>query len=139
MGSIEVLETAVDAFCAESIQELTASEALTVLARLEVVQRRLSASGLGLVSKVTAQASPVELGGTSYADVLSRRLHLSKSAARRRIADAEQLAPRQALTGEVLAPQLPNVAEALCRGESVRSMYESFAASLIDYRSWWTR
>ncbi|MGH3956033.1 MAG: DUF222 domain-containing protein, partial [Mycobacterium sp.] len=94
MGSIEVLEAAVDAFCAESIQELTASEALTVLARLEVVQRRLSASGLGLVSKVTAQASPVELGGTSYADVLSRRLHISKSAARRRIADAEQLAPR---------------------------------------------
>ncbi|TDZ86057.1 hypothetical protein DE4585_01380 [Mycobacteroides salmoniphilum] len=117
MGSIGVLETAVDAFCAESIQELTASEALTVLARLEVVQRRLSASGLGLVPKVTAQASPVELGGTSYADVLSRRLHISKSAARRRIADAEQLAPRQALTGEVLAPQLPNVAEALCRGE----------------------
>ncbi|MGH3953451.1 MAG: HNH endonuclease signature motif containing protein [Mycobacterium sp.] len=117
MGSIGVLETAVDAFCAESIQELTASEALTVLARLEVVQRRLSASALGLVSKVTAQASPVELGGTSHADVISRRLHISKGAARRRIADAEQLASRQALTGEVLAPVLPNVAEALCRGD----------------------
>ncbi|TDZ95577.1 13E12 repeat family protein [Mycobacteroides salmoniphilum] len=117
MRSVGVLEAAVDAFCAESIQELTASEALTVLARLEVVQRRLSAHGLGLVPKVTGQASPVELGGTSHADVLSRRLHLSKGAARRRIGDAEQLASRQALTGEVLAPVLPNVAEALRRGD----------------------
>ncbi|MFA4080165.1 HNH endonuclease signature motif containing protein [Mycobacteroides salmoniphilum] len=117
MSSIGVLEAAIDAFCAESIQELTASEALTVLARLEVVQRRLSCSGLGLVPKVTAQASPIELGGTSFPDVISRRLHISKGAARRRIADAEQLAPRRALTGEVLAPQLPNVAEAFRRGE----------------------
>ncbi|MUM19360.1 DUF222 domain-containing protein, partial [Mycobacteroides sp. CBMA 326] len=117
MRSVEVLEAAVDAFCAESIEGLTAAEALTVLARLEVVQRRLSASALGLVPKVTAQASPVELGGTSYLDVLSRRLHISRGAARRRIADAEQLAPRRALTGEVLAPQLPNVAAAFGRGE----------------------
>ncbi|MFA4082474.1 HNH endonuclease signature motif containing protein [Mycobacteroides salmoniphilum] len=117
MGSIAVLEAAVDAFCAESIQELTAAEALTVLARVEVVQRRLSAHGLGLVPKVTSQASPVELGGTSYADVLSLRLHIGKGAARRRIGDAEQLAPRRALTGEVLAPQLPNVAAALSRGD----------------------
>ncbi|CPV17403.1 Uncharacterised protein [Mycobacteroides abscessus] len=37
MGSITVLEAAVDAFCAESIEDLTAGEALAVLARLEVV------------------------------------------------------------------------------------------------------
>ncbi len=117
MGSIEVLEAAIDAFCAVSREGLTAADALTLMARLEVAQRRLSASALGLVPKVTAQASPVELGGTSYADVLSRRLHISRSAARRRIADAEQLAPRQALTGEVLAPVLPNLAEALRRGD----------------------
>ncbi|BAX99073.1 hypothetical protein MSTE_03775 [Mycobacteroides stephanolepidis] len=72
MSSIGVLEAAVDALCTESIQELTASEALTVPARLEVVQRRLSAGGLGLVPKVTARASPVELGGTSYADMCYR-------------------------------------------------------------------
>ncbi|MFD6196868.1 HNH endonuclease signature motif containing protein [Mycobacteriaceae bacterium NPDC060252] len=117
MSSIEVLEAAIDAFCAESRDGLTAANALTLMARLEVGQRRLSASALGLVSKVTAQASPIELGGTSHADVLSRRLHISRGAARRRIADAEQLAPRRALTGEVLAPVLPNVAEALRRGD----------------------
>nr|WP_232785670.1 13E12 repeat family protein [Mycobacteroides chelonae] len=82
MSSIEVLEASVDAFCAESV-EMTASEAVTVMARLEVVQRRLSSRGTGLIPMVTSQASPVELGGTSYADVLSRRLHISKGAARR--------------------------------------------------------
>ncbi|KPG50771.1 DUF222 domain-containing protein, partial [Mycobacteroides immunogenum] len=59
----------------------------------------------------------VELGGTSFPDVLSRRLHVGKGAARRRIADAEQLAPRRAITGEQLAPQLPCTAEALGRGD----------------------
>ncbi|MFT8181414.1 DUF222 domain-containing protein, partial [Mycobacteroides chelonae] len=96
---------------------MSAAETLVVLARLEVVQRRLGAAGLGLVPRVITQASPVELGGTSHADVLSRRLHISKGAARRRIADAEQLAPRRAVTGEVLAPVLPNVAAAFARGE----------------------
>nr|WP_286151081.1 MULTISPECIES: DUF222 domain-containing protein [unclassified Mycobacterium] len=117
MSSIGVLEAAVDAFCAESHDGLTAAEALTLTARLEVVQRRLSAYGLGLIPKVTAQASPIELGGTSHADVLSRRLHISRGAARRRIGDAEQLVPRRALTGEALAPRLPKVAAALSRGD----------------------
>ncbi|SIJ78498.1 Conserved protein of uncharacterised function possible rep13e12 repeat protein [Mycobacteroides abscessus subsp. bolletii] len=59
----------------------------------------------------------MELGGTSYAEVLSRRLHMGKGAARRRIADAEQLAPRRVITGEQLAPQLPHTAQALGRGD----------------------
>jgi len=117
MGSIEVVEAAVDVFCADSVDEFTAAEALTVLARLEVAQRRLSARGVCLIPKVTGEASPIELGGTSFPDVLSRRLHISKGAARRRIADAQQLAPRRAITGEVLEPQLPCTAEALGRGD----------------------
>ncbi|CPV67339.1 protein of uncharacterised function DUF222 [Mycobacteroides abscessus] len=117
MSSIGVLGAAVDAFCAESIEDLTAGEALAVLARLEVVQRRLASRGLGLISAVTGKASPVELGGTSYAEVLSRRLHMGKGAARRRIADAEQLVPWRTITGEQLAPVLPNVAGALERGD----------------------
>ncbi len=88
-----------------------------MLERVEVVQRRLSAKALGLVPALVTQCSPVELGGTSFPDVIARRLHISKGAARRRIADAAQLAPRCALTGEKLAPMLPNVAAALRVGE----------------------
>ncbi|MDO3321788.1 DUF222 domain-containing protein [Mycobacteroides abscessus subsp. massiliense] len=49
--------------------------------------------------------------------MLSRRLHMGKGAARRRIADAEQLVPWRTITGEQLAPVLPNVAGALERGD----------------------
>ncbi|SLF23906.1 Uncharacterised protein [Mycobacteroides abscessus subsp. bolletii] len=45
MRSIGVVEAAVDAFCAESIEDLTAGAALAVLTRLEVVQRRLFSRG----------------------------------------------------------------------------------------------
>ncbi|BBZ83207.1 hypothetical protein MABM_31230 [Mycobacteroides abscessus] len=42
---------------------------------------------------------------------------MGKGAARRRIADAEQLVPRRAITGEQLAPQLPHTAQALGRAD----------------------
>ena len=117
MGSIGVLEAAVDAVCADTLDGLSNPELLAVLARVEVAQRRLtSASHVG-VAQLVRQASPVELGGTSFPDVLSRRLHISKGAARRRIADAQQLGPRRAITGEVLEPQLPRTSEALGRGD----------------------
>ncbi len=117
MGSIEVLEAAVDAVCADTLDGLSNAELLAVLARVEVVQRRLTSASLTGIAQLVRQASAVELGGTSFPDVLSRRLHIGKGAARRRIADAQQLAPRRAITGEVLEPQLPCTAEALGRGD----------------------
>ncbi len=117
MSSVEVLEAAADAVCSDMFDGLSDPEVLSVLARLEVVERRLMSVSHNGVAQLVRHGSPVELGGTSHADVLSRRLHISKGSARRRIGDAEQLASRQALTGEVLAPQLPNVAEALRRGD----------------------
>ncbi|OHU62242.1 hypothetical protein BKG85_11760 [Mycobacteroides chelonae] len=56
-----MLEAAVDAFCADAVDALSAAETLVALARLEVVQRRLGAAGLGLVPRVITQASPVGL------------------------------------------------------------------------------
>ncbi|OHU30738.1 hypothetical protein BKG76_03145 [Mycobacteroides franklinii] len=117
MSSIGVLEAAVDAVCADTLDGLSNAEVLAVLARVEVAQRRLLSASHAGIAQLVRQASPVELGGTSFPDVLSRRLHISRGAARRRIADAQQLAPRRALTGEVLEPQLPRTAEALGRGD----------------------
>ncbi|QCH23024.1 hypothetical protein DSM43276_01270 [Mycobacteroides salmoniphilum] len=117
MSSVEVLEAAIDAVCSDAVDGLNNPELLSVLARLEVTQRRLMSVSHRGIAQLVQRGTPVELGGTSYADVIARRLHIGKGAARRRIADAEQLAPRRALTSEVLAPQLPNVAAALSRGD----------------------
>ena len=64
-----------------------------------------------------ADAPVAELGETSVAAALSTLLRISKSEAHRRIREAADLAPRRALTGEVLEPLLPCTAAAQARGQ----------------------
>ena len=110
---------------------LTAPQALTVKDRLEMVSRRQAAVDHRLTHQLTSQASPVELGGTSWTDVLSNRLRIGRGEARRRLDEADDLAPRTTLTGEPLAPALPNVAAAQAAGtigaEHVRIVRRFFA------------
>jgi len=67
-----------------SFDALTAPRALTVKDRLEMVSRRQAAVHHRLTHQLTPQASPVELGGTSWTDVLSNRLRIGRGEARRR-------------------------------------------------------
>jgi hypothetical protein len=54
--------------------------------------------------------------GASLPTALANRLHITKAEAGRRIADAEDLSERRALTGEPLAPQLSATATAQRQG-----------------------
>ncbi|MBA0045043.1 HNH endonuclease signature motif containing protein [Mycobacteroides sp. LB1] len=137
MHSIDALKVAASEAAAESFDGLSCSEKLLTLAKLEEVQRQLLSVSHTLTAGIVAQGSPIELGGTSFPDVLSRKLHISKSVARRRIGDSEQLGPRQALNGEPLAPMLPSVADALRRGEVgeehvriVRGFFDKLASAV---------
>ena len=47
-----------------------------------------------MIARLAAEASPVALGATSLAEVLWRRLRISRAEARRRIAEAADLGPR---------------------------------------------
>ena len=49
--------------------------------------------------------------------MLATKLRISKQEARRRVKQAELLGPRQAITGEPLAPTLANTAAAQARGQ----------------------
>jgi Domain of unknown function (DUF222) len=114
-----------------SFDALSAPQALTVKDRLEMLSRRQAAVDHRLTHQLTSQASPVELGGTSWTDVLSNRLRIGRGEARRRLDEADDLGPRTALTGEPLAPVLPNVAAAQAAGtigaEHVRIIRRFFA------------
>jgi hypothetical protein len=114
-----------------SFDALSAPEVLAVKDRLETVNRRQAAVDHRLTQHLTSQASPVELGGKSWTDVLSNRLRIGRGVARRRLDEAEDLGPRIAMTGEVLAPLLPNVAAAQAAGqigdEHVRIIRRFFA------------
>ncbi len=100
-----------------SFTALTAPEVLVVQTRLEKGYRSQPAIDHRLIHQLISQSTPTELGANSWPKVLSEALHISKGEAKRRIKQAELLGPRTALTGESLAPKLPNVAAAQARGE----------------------
>ena len=64
-----------------------------------------------MINQLGAQAGEEELGGTLRC-ALADRLRITKAEAGRRIAEAEDLGERRALTGEPLAPQLTATAAA---------------------------
>ena len=114
---------------------------LDIKDRLECGYRRQATVDHRLTRELTCQASPIDLGGKSFTDVLSTRLRISKDEARRRLQEAEDLAPRTALGGQPLEPRLPNTAAAQARGdigaEHVRIIRKFFAGlpAHIDYES----
>jgi hypothetical protein len=67
-------------------------------------------------------------------------LNLSPAEAGPRVTYATQLAPRRALTGEILAPVLPNTAAALAAGEigpaQVRVISEPIGRSYTTTHGW---
>jgi Domain of unknown function (DUF222) len=107
----DVLDADAERLCALSFDVLTTPERLRALERLERVARRLRAPGHTLINQLDAQAGDEELGGT-LRSALADRLRITKAEAGRRIAEAEDLGERRALTGEPLAPQLTATAAA---------------------------
>jgi hypothetical protein len=116
-AAYDELDAAFDKLMALSLDGLTHSELLGLLDRRERLARRLPATSHAIINRLAAEADPNVLGGTSLADVLAMRLRISKTEARRRIRHAELFGSRRALTGEPLAPALPNVAASQQRGE----------------------
>jgi hypothetical protein len=129
--SLDRFEAAQAEVAALAFDALTAPEVLTVKDRLETVSRRQAAVDHRLTHQLTSRASPVELGGKSWTDVLSNRLRIGRGEARRRLEEADTLGPRTAMTGEPLQPVLPNAAAAQAAGtigaEHVRIIRRFFA------------
>ena len=111
----DALDAVVDRLCDLSFDVFTTPEFLRGLERLEAVTRRLRTPQHALINHLAAQGTPEELGGKLPA-ALADRLRITKADANRRIAEAQDLGPRQALTGEPLAPTLTATAAAQCAG-----------------------
>jgi Domain of unknown function (DUF222) len=109
--AFDLLDVALDRVCELSFDVLTTPERLRALERLERGARRMRAPQHALINQLDAQAGEAELGVTLRC-ALADRLRITKSEASRRIADAEDLGERRALTGEPLAPRLSHTAAA---------------------------
>src|SRR5271167_4302139 len=95
---------------------LTTPERLALLQTCEKVRRWLPAVEHPLINQLSTQADPAELGG-KLAPALANRLRITRAEASRRIHEAADLGPRQALNGEPLAPLLPATADAQRNGD----------------------
>jgi Domain of unknown function (DUF222) len=100
---------------AHSYDALTTPERLTYLDKLELEARRLVVPGHELINQLAGQAGPEELGG-KLSHVLADRLRITRGEANRRVAEAADLGPRCALTGEPAPPLLSGTAAAQRQG-----------------------
>ncbi|BBX61901.1 hypothetical protein MSAS_10750 [Mycobacterium saskatchewanense] len=107
----EALHAAVTRILEHSYDALTCPERLVLLERLEVEGRRLRVPGHQLLNQLGEQADPEQLGGR-LSHVLADRLGLTRAEAARRVAEAADLGPRRALTGQPLPPLLEATAAA---------------------------
>jgi hypothetical protein len=105
-------EAAYDALLAAALrcaainrEALTQQQHLTLLDRAQTVRRTLPALDHDSINQLAEHATPEELGGP-LARVLADRLRIRRGEAARRIAEAADLGPRRALTGEPLPPRL---------------------------------
>jgi hypothetical protein len=107
----DALHDAVSDVLELSFDVLTTPECLASLQRLETETRRLPVAGHALINQLSRQASETELGG-KLAHALANRLRISRAEAGRRIHEADDLGPRQSVTGEPLPPRLAATAAA---------------------------
>jgi len=84
---------------------------------IESVSRMVYSVVLDAVAELESRNIAVSAGLRRTTELLAGMLNLSPTEAGSRVAHAGQLAPRRALTGEVLAPVLPETAAALAAGE----------------------
>jgi Domain of unknown function (DUF222) len=130
------LDADLDRLCELSFDVLTTPERLWALECLERASRRPRAPQHSIINQLGAQAGEQELGGT-LRSALADLLRITKADAGRRIAEAEDLGERRALTGEPLAPQLAATAAAQRDGligdkhvEVIRSFFAHLPAEV---------
>jgi hypothetical protein len=139
--ALALIEDGYAMLAAQSFDTYTHPELLAAQSRLEALAWKHPSILHTLLARLAAQTSPVELGAKSWTDVLSNRLRISRAEARRRLDDANDLGPRTALSGQPLAPALPNVAAAQAAGtigaEHVRVIRRFFAdlPAAVDYQT----
>ena len=99
---------------------------------IESVSRMVYSVMLDTVAELDSRSIAATAGFRDTKQLLAGMLNLSPTEAGTRVAHAAQLASRRTLTGEVLAPLLPNTAEALAAGEigpaQVRVITETMGA-----------
>ncbi|WP_330218628.1 DUF222 domain-containing protein, partial [Mycolicibacterium chubuense] len=100
----------------EVCDTLSHRELVELLAEVTTVLRTVPALEHRVLARLTAETEPRRLGESSWKTVLTTALRVSDREAKRRLAHAASLGPRQALTGEPMAPVWEATAAAQSQG-----------------------
>ena len=116
MAVVEQFRAAAAELLDLQLDALGVPELFAVLDATETVRCQIPVVEHQAINKIAAQATPEQIGG-SLKKTLAARLRIRPGEARRRIADAEMLGARTALTGEQLPPLWSATAAAQRAGE----------------------
>jgi uncharacterized protein DUF222/HNH endonuclease len=109
-NAFDALDDAVAAIVELNFDKYDPAVRLRALERLETIRRQQVVAGHDIIAGL-ANEDRAEIGGPVH-KVVADWLRISCAEARRRLRDAQQLAPRVSLTGQTLPPQLPATAAA---------------------------
>src|SRR6185312_3689738 len=113
------------------IEPLTAradTELLAEMRELEAELCRVQFRQLQVLAELNSRNVPGQLGLRGLADLIAAQVRCTRTEARRRARAVERFGARRALTGEVLEPIYPAVAEAFAAG----SIGAEHAAEIAD-------
>ena len=114
--AVAQLRGAYDALAALPMDTLRSAELLSVMDELETLTSQLPSQRHRLLARLQAETTAKAMGAKSWNEVLRIRWRMSPGEAGRRLAEAAELGPRRALTGEPLEPLLPATAAAQAAG-----------------------
>ncbi len=125
-AALDALDAAIELVGAADIEDVPAPQRFAVLERLETAMRRQVAISHSQLTRLERYE-----GCPPISIVVADVLRISRGAAKRRVRDAEQLVPRQTLTGAELPALLPATGRAwnagLLDGEHVRVIQRFFS------------
>jgi hypothetical protein len=113
---IQVITTCADEV-RSSLSGLDDGAVLDLLRGMESASRIVHSVLLDALAEVDSRRLAAQAGFRSTAALVGDLVHLSRTEARLRVEQATKLGVRRALTGEPLAPELPETAAALAAGE----------------------
>jgi len=88
IAALDSVDAAYNRLLGLPLHTLTRSERIQLLQRLDTLGKQLAAFDRQLVGRLITEAAPVQFGGATWPEVLSRRLRISPAEAERRVAAA---------------------------------------------------
>lgn len=96
LAALDSIDEALRTLARQPLTQLRPADQRAVLLRVDQADKQFAAFGRRVLRTLVTGPLPVQFGGTSWSDVLARRLRISVGEAQRRITDALQDVPRSA-------------------------------------------